>query len=155
MRFQRLFVLLAALWLVGPWPASAEPFEVMIPQGVYSADTVFGPFQAPTGGGFLFLDVDSLTGTTPTYRLCIAAVEMNTGGTFPDTRVDCNTAVATTGHLAIAFGGVGVTTGGSSIITNNSVSVWLPLRWFMLLDLEGTSPVWTGEASIAYAWQTP
>ena len=97
MRFQRLFVLLAALWLVGPWPASAEPFEVMIPQGVYSADTVFGPFQAPTGGGFLFLDVDSLTGTTPTYRLCIAAVEMNTGGTFPDTRVDCNNAVATTG----------------------------------------------------------
>ena len=139
----RIFVLVLAL--VAPTAGAAEPFYPVIPQAVYSSDTVFGPFTPDTGQGYVFFDVDSLTGTSPQWRLCVHAFDATDGET---TRLECNPFSTNTGQRIIGLGRVDPE---ASIINDSSISLAIPLSFYIELDLAGTAPVLTGEAAITFA----
>ena len=150
MRSELLFLVAIVAALLGLPAMAADPVVDAIPQAAYSVDTAFGPFNLPAGadGAYLILDVDSLTGTTPTWRICLSAIETNVGGSVAGGRVECNSAVSDTGSVVLHIGRI---VSDGSVVAGSNVVASLPSRFFLELVLGGTNPVWTGEANLSFS----
>lgn len=134
----------ALLALVFAHPAAAQ-FHELIPQGAYSADTMFGPFEARGSKGYIVADVDSFTGTD--WRFCVFVPNITDPGVDGPRVVECNTSGTDTGN-DLVFDIGRTNTASSAIVGAHNILGSLPSVYYFQIDINGGT--WTGEAMIVY-----